>query len=126
MLGRPSAGGHELLEDRNRGVGVDAALTAHGERLAGVLVDDVEELEDATVLGLVELEVERPDLVGSLGLQALGRHGRLSDSLSLSPPPGDPQALLAPQALDALAVEAEALLEQAGMGAAIAPARALA
>jgi hypothetical protein len=52
--------GHQAVEDGDRGVGVDPPLAADRERLAGVLVDDVQELQGAPVLSLVELEVERP------------------------------------------------------------------
>ena len=92
-------------EDGDRLIGVDPPVALDRERLAGVLVDDVQELQDPAVLGLVELEVERPDVVGALGAEAIGRHGRLPEALALCGAPGDPQAFLAPQPLDALAVE---------------------
>ena len=79
------------------------------QRLAGVLVDDVQELQDPPVGGLVELEVERPDLVGALCAKPLGRHGRGAEAPALSAALGD----------------ALALLEQAGVGSSIAPARTL-
>jgi len=63
-----------------------------------VLVDDVQELQDATVGGLVELEVERPDLIGTLGAEAIGRHGRLSEAPALSPAGGHAQPLAPPRA----------------------------
>jgi hypothetical protein len=37
-----------------------------------VLVDDIGQLQPPTVGGLVELEVDRPDMVGPLGSQPLG------------------------------------------------------
>ena len=82
------------------------------KRLAGVLVDDVQELQDPSVGGLVELVVERPDLIGVLGAQALGRHGRLSEALALAPAGGNSQALLAPEALHSLAIQAPTLLSR--------------
>ena len=44
------------------------------ERLPRVLVDDVEQLQDPPVRGLVELEVQRPNVVRPLGPQPGGRH----------------------------------------------------
>ena len=93
-------------------VGVDAPLAADLERLAGELVDDVQQLQDAPVGGLVELEVKRPHVIRALGTQALGRHGRVAQALALAPADGHAQALLAPQPLHALAVDRPALLEQ--------------
>jgi hypothetical protein len=42
----------------------------HRERFAGELVDDVEQLDRAAVDGLVELEVDRPYVIGPLSPQA--------------------------------------------------------
>ena len=57
------------------------------------------------------------------GAQASGPVARrLAESAALVLACGDAQALLAPQALSALAVQAPALLDQTGVGAAIAPA----
>jgi hypothetical protein len=47
-------------------IGVDATLALHAERLAGELIDDVQELQGAPVGGLIELEVKRPDVIGAL------------------------------------------------------------
>ncbi len=103
MLGRRTPGGDEPVEDGDRLIGVDAPAALNGSA-SRVCSSTMQELQEPSVGGLVELEVERPDLVGMLGMQALGRHGGLADALALSPPLGDPQALLAPQASDALAV----------------------
>jgi hypothetical protein len=43
--------------------------TPHRQRLAGVLVDDMEQFQRAAVAGGVELEVQGPDMVGALGSQ---------------------------------------------------------
>ena len=43
-------GGHD-------GVGVAAAADPHGQCLAGVFIDDVEQFQPAAVGGLIELEV---------------------------------------------------------------------
>ncbi len=55
-----------------------------------MLVDDVQELEDPPVGGLVELVVERPDLIGALGAQALGWHSGLAET-GIGAVIGDPQ-----------------------------------
>jgi hypothetical protein len=44
-LGRVGAR-RQAIEHRHRGVGVDAPADQNGQRLAGVLVDDVHELQD--------------------------------------------------------------------------------
>jgi hypothetical protein len=92
---------------------------------AGELVDDVEQLEHAPVGGLIELEVQRPDVIGPLGLQALSGDGRLAQAPALAPAGRDPEAFLAPQALHALAVDAVPELAETHVRAAIAPARPL-
>ena len=77
----PSAGssgraalGDQPLQRRDDRVGVDAALDQHHQRLAGELVDDVEQLQRPPVGGLVELEVERPHVVRAARRAAAGRH----------------------------------------------------
>ena len=59
-----SPGGDEGFEDRHQLVGVAGAADTHGQGLAGVLVDDVEQLQPAVVGGLVELEVEAQTWLG--------------------------------------------------------------
>jgi hypothetical protein len=66
VLGRTASLLDEALEDADGLVGVDRAGRDAGERFAGVLVGDVEDLDWPTISGLVEEEVERPDLVGCL------------------------------------------------------------
>ena len=105
----------EALERRDDRVGVDAALDQHHQRLARELVDDVEQLQRPPVGGLVELEVERPHLVGALGAQPLGRHRRRRRAAgACACALRHPQALLAPQPLHPLAVDLPALLAQPG------------
>ena len=67
MLGCAALAG-EPGQDGDHGVGVGAAADVHGEGFAGVLVDDVEQLQSSAVGGLVELEVQRPYLVGVGGV----------------------------------------------------------
>jgi len=46
-------------------IGGDAAGGVHDQRLAGELIDDVQQLQDVPVGGVIELEIERPDVVGA-------------------------------------------------------------
>lgn len=52
-----------------------AARDVDRERLAGELVDEVAQLDDAAVGGLIELKVQRPDVIGVLGPQSMGGEG---------------------------------------------------
>src|SRR3954447_10177051 len=113
----------EALEHGHGLVGVDAAGDVDRERLAGELVNDVEQLDHAAVGGLIELEVQRPDLIGPLRPQPVGRDRRLAEALALAPASGDPEAFFAPETLDALAVDVVAELAEADVRAAVAPAR---
>jgi hypothetical protein len=76
----------DLVEHPGLLVGVDPAGHPHRQRLAGVLVDDVEQFQRAAVAGGVELEVQGPDTVGALGPQPLGGHGGLAEPLPLAFP----------------------------------------
>ncbi len=49
---------HDPVEHVDDLVSVDAALGLHRQRLAGELVNDIEQLHRAAVVGHVELEVE--------------------------------------------------------------------
>jgi hypothetical protein len=59
--------GRKQLEGRDDLAGVDRSFDDDRRAFAGVLVDDVEQLQGATVGGCVELEVERPQRVGATG-----------------------------------------------------------
>jgi hypothetical protein len=72
VLGRAAALDDQPVEHGHGAVGVDPAGALDGQRLAGELVDDVQELEDPPVGGLIELEVQRPHVVGTLSAQPLG------------------------------------------------------
>src|SRR2546423_14805091 len=93
----------QALQHADRLISVDAALDQHLKRLAGELIDDVEQLQDASVGGLVKLKIEPPHLVGSLRAQPLRRYSRLPEPSALAL--GHPQPLLAPQPLRPLAVD---------------------
>ena len=120
-----AAHGGELVEDGDGLVGVDASGDVHRERLAGVLIDDVEQLEHPAVGGLIELEVQGPHVTGPLGSQPIGGHRRLAEALALASPRRDSEAFFAPQALHALAVDRVAELAEADMRAPVAPPRPL-
>jgi hypothetical protein len=110
VLGRTASLLDEAFEDADGLIGVDRAGRDAGERLAGVLVGDVEDLDRPAISGLVEEEVERPDLIRPGG----GDRARRPRSL-LAParPARDVQALVTPQSLYPLAVTAPTLaLEQ--------------
>lgn len=57
--------GNEAFEHADQLVCSDGAGHLDGQALAGVLVDDVEQLEDLGVVGLVELEIDGPHNVGA-------------------------------------------------------------
>src|SRR4029450_164445 len=80
----PAAVGHQLVENTDGGVGVDPAFHDDGQRLAGVLIHDVEQLQSPAVLGLVELVVQRPHMVGALGRQPLRRPGGGAEALAFA------------------------------------------
>jgi len=103
-------------------VGVDAAVDLDRERFAGVFVDDVQQLQHPAVEGAVELEVERPDVIGPLRTQASRRRRRGPKTLPLAPLRRHAQALLTPDPLDLLAVQLPALATQRRPGAPVPPA----
>src|SRR3954451_23258272 len=111
----------EALERLDGVVGGDAGRDVHRQRFAGELVDDVEQLDRAAVDGLIELEVDRPHVPRPLGAQPIGRNRGLAETLALAPPRRNPQALLAPQPLHALAVNHPALIDQLRVRAAVSP-----
>ena len=83
--------------------------TSPPELFPGVLDDDVEQLQHLAVGGLVELEVERPDVIRSLRWEPVRRARRGPETPTLSLPVRYFQALLAPQTLDLLAVSVPGL-----------------
>ena len=86
-------------------------LAAHDrQRLPCVLVDDVEQLQDPPVRGLVELEVQRPDVVRPLSAQPGGGHRRVPQVLTLASFHRDAQPFFTPEPLHPLAIHAPALL----------------
>ena len=59
--------GGELVEQGDDGVSVDGAIHDDRRALAGVLVDDLEQLDGAAVDGDVELEVHSHRAFGRIG-----------------------------------------------------------
>ncbi len=106
-------------------VGVDRASDADREGFAGVLVDDVEQLQRAAIDGGVEPEVQRPHVVGVLGTEPLGRDGRLAEPEPLPLPLRHAQPLLAPVGGNLRAAEAarEELRTRVRRGERVAPSR---
>jgi hypothetical protein len=111
----------DLVEAGDGGVGVDGVVDEVGEGLAGELVDDVQDLDHSPGGGDVELVVEGPNVIGSDGLEPVGRRGRGAETLALTALGRHPQALLAPQALDLLAVHDPALAAHHGVRSPVAP-----
>ena len=109
---RRPAPGDDPVERGGRGVGGDAPGGHDRQRLPCVLVDDVEQLQDPPVRGLVELEVQRPDVVRPLSPQPHGGHGRVPQTLTLASLHRDAQPFLTPEPLHPLAIHAPALLAQ--------------
>jgi hypothetical protein len=58
----------DLVEAGDGGVSVDAVVDEVRQGLAGELVDDVQDLDRPPGRGDVELVVERPHVIGPLGL----------------------------------------------------------
>jgi hypothetical protein len=113
----------QAVQHGHGGVSVNPAVDLDRQGLAGVLVHDVEQLQPPAVLGLVELVVQRPHMVGMLGRQPVRRRARGPEPLPLATPSGDAQAFVAPQPLHGLAVDRPAALAELGVRAAVAPPR---
>ena len=106
-------------------VGVDRPCDLGRQRLAGVLVNDVQQLHGSPVGCGVELEIQRPDVVGPLRTKTDGRHERGADPLPFAFAGRHPQPLLTPQPLDLLAVHQPALVADSRPREPVAPARML-
>jgi hypothetical protein len=94
----------QAVENANNAVGVDGPVDFDRQGLAGELVNHVEHLQRSAVGGGVELEVHRPDHVRP---DRAHRPDRRTDTGQALLPAAlrNPQALLAPQAADALVVD---------------------
>ena len=114
----------ELVEAVDDVVSRDRATDIDRQALPGELVDDVEHLDRAKVARLVELKVHGPDDVRgdrAHGADLDADAGETSFLLAI----GDFQALLTPQALDLLVVDAPAFVTQGVIGPSPAPAGVL-
>jgi len=115
--------GDDAVQGGDGGIGVNRVGDEVAERLSGVLVGDVEDLDGPAGCRDVELVVEGPDVVRVGGEEPVRRRGRGAEALALVAPGCDPQALFTPNALDFLAVEVEVTLPaQHRVGPPIAPA----
>jgi hypothetical protein len=114
---RRAAGGDEVIEDRDQIRGGAGARDPARERLASELVDEIGDLHHPAVSGRVELEVDRPHLVGSLGPADLLTVDR---SPALVVPGLHLQTLLAPDAQHLLAVQLPAFANEQRMGSSVA------
>jgi hypothetical protein len=116
QLGPAALAGDDPVECADGVVGVDPPVDLDRQRFAGVLVNDVQQLQHPPVDGGVELEIERPRVVGSLRAKPRRWCCRAADALPLALALRHPQPLLAPQPLDLLAVRHPAVLTSAGPG----------
>ena len=97
--------------------GTLGAANAHdnrGQGLLGELVGDGQDLQGPQVGGLVEDEVEGPDLVRVVRPQSDSRHRRDADPAALLGLLDHPEAFIPVQPLDPLVVDAESLAPQEG------------
>src|SRR5580704_10034137 len=100
---RCAASEHKVLDDGDDVLCGAGPVDPDRQRLAGVLIHDVAQLEPALVGGLVEHEVDRPHLTVTGGAQPL-LLSRTYPS-ALAGPHRAPEALLAPDPACALAVD---------------------
>jgi hypothetical protein len=120
---RGATHGDQSLEHLEGRIGGDAAGRVHDQRLPGELVDDVQQLQRLAVGGLVELEVERPHVVGGAARAGVAWARWRRRAAALAGAPRDLQTFLPPDALHALAVDLLALLLQVGVRLAVPPPR---
>ncbi|MGH2968198.1 MAG: hypothetical protein ACRDK0_03915, partial [Solirubrobacteraceae bacterium] len=91
--GSAPAGGDQRLELGDGLVGADRAAGVHDQRLAGVLVEDVDQPQRPAVGRLVGLEVQRPHVIDRRGGDlAPGRS--IAGGRALARPDRHAQALL--------------------------------
>lgn len=117
----PAAATDDLVEGGHGGVGVDGVAGEVAQRLPGELVDHVQDLDDPPGGGDIELVVQRPHVIGSLGVEPVGRCRGLTGASALASSLGHSQTFLPPQTLDLLAVQRVALADEHGVGPPVAP-----
>lgn len=122
QMGRCASSGGDLGDDFDGAVGVDAVTDVDGQGFSGELVDDVEQLEAPPGGGLVELEIERPHVIGVLGSQL--RRGAVAEALPfVAPLRGPLNTMGAPQPQSALGIDRQAFAGGDVVGLAPSPAR---
>jgi hypothetical protein len=84
----------------------DAALDQAAETLAGVLINDRNDLDRAPVGGGVELEVHRPYPIRRIGGRDIGSGGAMAFAAATL---RNPQTLLTPEPLNLLVIGLPAL-----------------
>jgi hypothetical protein len=109
--------GGQLVQLIDQVIGGDGAFDQPAQAFAGVLVNDGHNLDRAPVGGGIELKVHRPHPIGRIGNSDPGR-GAGADALA-TPARRHPQALLAPQSLQAFVVDIPAV----GAGGMVGPAK---
>jgi hypothetical protein len=93
----------DLLEDVDHLVGIDGPRHFGGQRLAGELVDDVQDLDRSPIARLVELEVCCPDDVRADRAHRARCDADPSQWL-FSLPMGNTQAFFSPETVDGLVI----------------------
>ena len=94
----------DLVEGLDGGVGIDGERHDIGERLTGVFVDDVENLDRSPSSGDIELVVESPHMIRTFGAKPICWRCGLAEAPAFAPLGRHPQALFSPQTLDLLAI----------------------
>jgi hypothetical protein len=92
-----------------------------GEGFAGELVNDVQDLDDPSGGGDVELVVQGPHVIRILGSEPPGGCRRVTEALTFAASGRDPQPLFSPQTLDLFAVHDVAFAAQHGVRPPVAP-----
>ena len=117
--------GSDLFYDLDSGIRVDRAGHVAGQGFAGVLIDQVADLEPSPVSGGVELEIGRPHLIRMLGVAPVGRHGRGTLALPFAAVRGTRRPSSRHTPLNLLAMHRIAHLARFDVRASVPPARPL-
>src|ERR1700691_416770 len=118
---RCAASEHQVLDNADEFLGGAGPVDPDRQRLTGVLINDVAQLEPAPVRGLIEHKVNRPHVTGVGSAQPLLL--TLTHPAALAGPHGPSQALLAPDPTGALVVEPPAFAQEDLMRGLPSPAR---
>ena len=99
----PTTLADEAVEFGDQVLAGDAALHEATEALAGVFVDDRDDLDRSALAGGIELEVDCPHSVGCIGGRDVGSGG--GSAAFAAPPLRHPKTLFTPKALDLLVID---------------------